>query len=111
MAKFSSYQRRLFVLLSVANFFEGYDFLALGQILPNLRAEMGLDQATGGLLVTVIGLGTIAAYGVVRLADRLARRPAMMVTNLGCARVSGSTGISRGPRGSVASQPGSLGAL
>ena len=29
------YQRRLFVFLSVATFFEGFDFLALSQILPN----------------------------------------------------------------------------
>ncbi len=97
MATFTSYQRRLFVLLSVANFFEGYDFLALGQILPNLRAEMGLTQAQGGLLLTVIGLGTVAAYGVVRLADRLGRRPVMMVTILGYALFTGLTGLARGP--------------
>ncbi|MBI4503028.1 MAG: MFS transporter [Gemmatimonadetes bacterium] len=97
LPRFTSYQRRLFILLSVANFFEGYDFLALGQILPNLRAEMGLSQAAGGLLVTVIGLGTIAAYGVVRLADQRGRRPIMMITILGYALFSGLTGLARGP--------------
>ena len=74
MSRFTAYQRRLFVLLSAANFFEGYDFFALGQILPNLRAEMGLTQAQGGLLLTIIGVGSVAAYGVVRLADRLGRQ-------------------------------------
>ena len=96
MTRFSPYQRRLFVLLSVANFFEGYDFLALSQILPNLRAEMGLSEAQGGTLVGVIGLGTILAYGVVRLADRFGRRPVMMVTILGYALFTGLTGVAPG---------------
>src|SRR3972149_11461116 len=51
----------------------------------------------GGLLVTVIGVGTIAAYGVVRLADRYGRRGIMMVTILGYALFSGLTGLARGP--------------
>src|SRR3954463_7740701 len=97
MARFTPYQRRLFVLLSVANFFEGYDFLALSQILPNLRAEMGLSQSQGGLLVSVTGIGTILAYGVVRLADRVGRRPVMMGTILGYAVFTGLTALSRGP--------------
>ena len=97
MSRFSPYQRRLFVLLSVANFFEGYDFLALSQILPNLRAEMGLTESQGGLLVSITGLGTILAYGVVRLADRLGRRPVMLATILGYALFTGLTGLARGP--------------
>ena len=96
MAKFTSYQRRLFVLLSVANFFEGYDFLALGQILPNLRADLHLTEAQGGLLVTVIGIGTMLAYGVVRLADRVGRRPIMMTTVLGYALFTGLSGLAPG---------------
>src|SRR6185503_19135240 len=97
MARFTPYQRRLFVLLSVANFFEGYDFLAFGQILPNLRVEMGLTEAQGGLLLTVISIGTVAAYGVVRLADRYGRRLIMMVTILGYALFTGLTGLAQGP--------------
>lgn len=77
------YQRRLLVFLSVATFFEGYDFFALGQILPNLRADMGLSEAEGGRLVAVIGIGTILAYGVVRLADRFGRRVMLAITILG----------------------------
>jgi putative MFS transporter len=38
----SPHQRRLFVFLCVATFVEGYDFIALSQILPNLRADLGL---------------------------------------------------------------------
>lgn len=79
----SPYQRRLLVFLSVAAFFEGYDFLALGQILPNLRADMALSEAEGGRLVAVIGIGTILAYGVVRLADRYGRRALLTITIIG----------------------------
>ncbi|HEX9729185.1 MAG TPA: MFS transporter [Gemmatimonadales bacterium] len=93
----SPYQRRLFIFLSVATFFEGYDFMALSQILPNLRADMGLSEAQGGWLVSVIGIGTVAAYGLVRLADRLGRRRVLMITILGYASFTFLSGLSRGP--------------
>jgi MFS transporter, putative metabolite:H+ symporter len=38
---FSPYQRRLFVFLCAATFFEGYDFIALSQILPILARRPG----------------------------------------------------------------------
>ena len=68
-AKFTSYQKRLFVFLSVATFFEGYDFTALSQILPNFRADMALSEGQGGLIVTVISAGTIVSYSLIRLDD------------------------------------------
>lgn len=76
-------QRRLVVFLSVATFFEGYDFLALAQLLPELRAEFGLDVSQAGLLVTVANLGTVVAFLVVRQADRLGRRAVLAATILG----------------------------
>ena len=57
MSTFTPYQRRLFGFLSIATFFEGYDFIALSQILPNLRAEFRLSEAEGGMLGSVISLG------------------------------------------------------
>ncbi len=77
------YQRRLFVFLSVATFFEGYDFIALAQILPNLRADLHLSRTAGGLLVTVINLGTVFAYALVRYADRIGRRRLLSLTIAG----------------------------
>lgn len=77
------YQRLLFVFLSVATFFEGYDFLALTQILPNLRADMGLDRAQGGYLVGFVNAGTILAYLLVRQADLWGRRRVLTVTIAG----------------------------
>ena len=65
----TSYQRRLLVFLSVATFFEGYDVMALSQILPNLRADLGLSKATGGMLIAGVNAGAIAAWWLVRRAD------------------------------------------
>jgi len=97
LTKLSSYHKRLFVFLSVATFFEGYDFMALSQILPNLRAEMGLTQAQGGMLGSVISIGTIVAFVLVRLADRWGRRRVLALTILGYASFTFLTGLSRTP--------------
>jgi MFS transporter, putative metabolite:H+ symporter len=81
--RFTPYQRRLFVFLSVAQFFEGYDFIALTQILPNLRKSMALGPEWSGYLVTVINIGTVIAYLLVRGADRWGRRRVLTVTIAG----------------------------
>jgi MFS transporter, putative metabolite:H+ symporter len=94
---FTPYQRRLLVFLSVATFFEGYDFFALAQILPNLRADMGLSETGGGWLLAVIGIGTILAYGVVRLADRFGRRVMLMITILGYTLFTFATAFAQTP--------------
>lgn len=96
LSALAPHHRRLFVFLSVASFFEGYDFLALSQVLPNLRADLGLDQATGGRIVSIIGVGTILAYLVVRLADRWGRRRVLTLTILGYAAFTFLSGLSRG---------------
>jgi len=80
---FSSYQRRLLAFLSVASFFEGYDFFALTQILPNLRADLQVDVAGGGRLVGFINVGTILAFILARKADRWGRKPVLTATIIG----------------------------
>ncbi|HMJ13390.1 MAG TPA: MFS transporter [Polyangiaceae bacterium] len=92
-ARFTPYQLRLFVFLSVASLFEGYDFFALTQILPNLRAEMGLDASGGGMLVTFINFGTLVAYLLVRKADRWGRKRVLTVTIAGYALFTGLSGL------------------
>ena len=68
-APLTRYQRWLFFFLSVATFFEGYDLFALAQILPNLRADMGLDPVYAGFLVSFASVGNVLAYFVVDRAD------------------------------------------
>lgn len=92
--RFTPYQRRLFVFLSVATFFEGYDFLALTQILPELRADMGLDEAQAGAMVAFINIGTLVAYLLVRQADRWGRRRVLTWTIAGYTAFTFLTGLS-----------------
>jgi putative MFS transporter len=82
-ARFTAYQKRLFGFLSVACFFEGYDFFALSQLLPNLRAYFGLTESQGTAMVGVINAGTVLAYVMVGLADRWGRRRVLTATILG----------------------------
>ena len=79
----TSYQRWLFFFLSVATFFEGYDLFALAQILPNLRADMGLDPVYAGLLVSFASVGNVLAYFVVDRADRWGRKRVLTITIVG----------------------------
>lgn len=95
----SAYQRRLFLFLSVATFFEGYDFLALAQILPNLRKDMGLLPSEGGALVGIINIGTILAYLLVRQADRWGRRRVLTITIAGYTLASLLTGFTTNAAG------------
>lgn len=87
------YQRRLFAFLGVASFFEGYDFFALTQVLPSVRASFGLDRAAAGNLVSVINLGTLLAYLLVSRADRWGRRRVLSVTILGYALFTFLSGL------------------
>jgi putative MFS transporter len=77
------YQKRLVAFLSVATFFEGYDFFAIAQILPTLRAELHLDPSAAGVLLAVVNFGTVLASGLVRLADRWGRRRVLSITIVG----------------------------
>src|SRR5688572_32620728 len=91
---FTPYQRRLFVFLSVATFFEGYDFIALSQILPNLRADLKLGPEWSGYLVAFINFGTVLAYPLVRSADRFGRRRVLAITIAGYTLFTVLSGLS-----------------
>jgi putative MFS transporter len=56
---------------------------------------MGLSEGAGGLLSSAISMGTIVAYLLVRLADRLGRRRVLALTILGYATFTFLTGLSR----------------
>jgi putative MFS transporter len=76
-------QLRQLVLLGVATFFEGYDFLALSQILVNLSADFDLSKTDEGWLVAFINAGTVIAYLLVRKADQWGRRRVFTITIAG----------------------------
>lgn len=81
--KLTPYHWKLLLFLSVATFFEGYDFLALTQILPNLRADMDLPLEASGYLIGFINIGTVAAFWIVRRADVWGRKKVLTITIVG----------------------------
>ena len=103
-APLDDYQRRLVVFLSVATFFEGYDFIALAQILPTLRAAFGLSKTGAGFMVGVINIGTMLAALLVRRADVWGRRRVLSVTIVGYTLASLATAAAPGVVSFVALQ-------
>lgn len=64
-------------------FFDGYDLFAISQTLPELRAAFHLTPVEASHLLAVANLGTVAAYLLVRLADRWGRRALLLVCLVG----------------------------
>lgn len=109
--RLTGYQKKLFVFLGVASFFEGYDFIALTQLLPNIRADFGtylelgdglamnlpMAKADGGLMIALINLGTIVAYFLVRRADLWGRRRVLTLTIAGYTIATFLSGLSPDP--------------
>ncbi len=93
-ALLTPYQKRLFLFLGAATFFEGFDFLALAQILPNLRADFGVSKLSAGLLFAFVNFGTVLAWFLVRRADRWGRRPLLITTIAGYTTFSFLSGLS-----------------
>lgn len=91
------YQWRLFVFLSVATFFEGFDMFALTQIIPSLQHEWHLSKFQVGALAAVTNFGTMLAYLLVRRADRWGRRRVLSVTIAGYTITSLLTAATQGP--------------
>ena len=83
MTPLDSYQRKLFVFLGVATFFEGFDYVALSQILPSLRAEFQLSVSESGTLLAVTGIGAPLSYGLILWADVIGRRRVLSYTIAG----------------------------
>jgi putative MFS transporter len=83
MSTYTPYQKRLFLFLSVATFFEGYDFMALSRVLPKLRADFGLSEGDAGTMLLFVNFGTVIAYLLVRQADKWGRRKVLTITIAG----------------------------
>ncbi|MFO0580605.1 MAG: MFS transporter, partial [Polyangia bacterium] len=88
-----AYLRRLLLFLGLVAFFDGYDLFAISQTLPELRRTFALTPAAGSRLLALANLGTIAAYLMVRLADRWGRRPVLTLCLVGYSGASLLSGV------------------
>jgi len=94
-AKLGRYQKLLFVLLCGATSFEGFDTKLASLLLPQLGSEFGVGPGVLGNTLSALSLGTVAAFAVIRLADRFGRRPLLLVSLGGYAVLTLATFFSR----------------
>jgi MFS family permease len=69
---------KLFALLTIATFFEGFDTRLVSLVQPVIGREFGATREELGYVVGLSSLGMIFAFFVIRLADRLGRRPVFL---------------------------------
>lgn len=68
------YLRHLMFFVIFCSFFEAYNTLVINLALPYIGQQFHVDARTLGFAVSIINIGTIAAFIPVRLADRYGRR-------------------------------------
>lgn len=73
--KYTKRQKRLFTILMIGIFFEGFDDALINIALPYITADFGVNNQQAGFALSIIGLGTMCAFFLVRLADNMGRRP------------------------------------
>ena len=81
----------LFMLLSTATLFDGFDSGMLGFAAPESRRTLEIDRSEWGFVNSLIRMGVWASFFFLLLADRFGRRNLMMVTVIGFALFNGMT--------------------
>lgn len=90
------YLGELIGFIALSTLFEGYDVIILNLALPSLAKEFGASVERLGFAVSAISLGTIAAFFLVRLADRYGRRPVLLSAIAGYSLFTFFTALSTG---------------
>lgn len=81
--KLTSQHIGLIVMLAFVVMFEGFDISLTSVVLPYLGKEYDATSAELGKALAIIALGSIAAWFLIRLADRYGRRPILLVATAG----------------------------
>jgi len=89
--KVDGYLVFLFVLLSTATLFDGFDAAMLTIAAPDVRQTLSIDVGDWGYLFAVTRLGMVVSFFLLLLADRFGRRSLMMLTIVGFAVTNGMT--------------------
>ena len=86
-----SYLVLLFLMLSSATLFEGFDAAMLSFAAPDTRASLGIDRSEWGFVNGITRMGVMASFLFLFFADRLGRRAVMLFTVLGFTVFNGLT--------------------
>lgn len=81
--RLSPYLGFLFLLLSTATLFDGFDAAMFSFAAPDVRATLGISREDWGFVSGATRVGVMASFLFLMTADRLGRRTLMMVTVLG----------------------------
>lgn len=73
----------LIAMLAFVVMFEGFDISLTSVVLPYLGKEFGASRESLGRALAIIALGSIAAWLLIRLADRFGRRPLLLLSAAG----------------------------
>lgn len=71
-------QKLMFPVIMTGSFFEGFDFMIINLALPFISRDLGIDTQATGFAVSVVAIGALLAFFVVRLGDRVGRKPVFL---------------------------------
>ncbi len=83
----------LFVLLSTATLFDGFDAAMISFAAPDVRASLGIELADWGLISGITRMGVMASFIFLFFADRVGRRAVMLLTVVGFTVANGATAL------------------
>lgn len=86
----------LIAMLALVVMFEGFDISLTSVVLPYLGKEFDAGPEQLGGALAIIALGSIAAWVLIRLADRYGRRPVLLIASGGFALGSLATVLTAG---------------
>src|SRR5262249_42808100 len=86
-------QWRMLGLVSAVTFFENYDAFLFSLNLKQIQAELGIAEASLGLLGSIVRIGSVLALFVVPFADRLGRRRVLLATVVGYTVMTALTAV------------------
>ncbi len=87
----TAYHRLLFPLLALCTLFEGFDTKLASLVLPVIGREFGAGPEVLGDALAASSLGMMAAFLVMRVADRVGRRPVFLASLAGYAALTLAT--------------------
>jgi len=75
-------QKLLVPVVMLGAFFEGYDFMVINLVLPYVAKDFNISEQMAAYVLSLIAIGTLVAFFVVRTADRIGRRPIFLFSVL-----------------------------
>lgn len=83
----------LFVMLSTATLFDGFDAAMLTIAAPDVRETLDISIGDWGYLFAFTRIGMVASFFLLLFADRVGRRSLMLITIVGFAVTNGLSGF------------------